>query len=249
MKSKARSSQEIEDEKFDMLLEDGMNVFVLRMKRANQENFTVMGFEQIAIKAEHHPNTGETNYQKTALRNKHTVFYPDKHNVPTAKVIDTPYNRDLLANTFWNHTWTIASMITPTGTVVGTVVRAEIEKIAREKFNLQPPTFVDGFEQAMETRTNTDVKKKLTPEEIGLEIEAKNELTIAYLKKKFGDNYRKAEQYKEIIKPQLQEALDAYGYTAEVLAQMKAEKAAPPLVLQNTTVSTAEPEESTLVKA
>lgn len=248
MKSKARSSQEVEDEKFDMLLEDGMNVFVLRMKRANKENFTVMGFEQIEVNTAHHPNTGETNYQKRTIRHKHTTFYPDKHNIPTAKVIDTPYNRDLLATTFWNNTWVIASMITPTGTVVGAVVRAEIEKVARDKYHLAPPTFVDGFEQQVEARTLTDVKKRLTPEEIGLEIESKNKETITYLKKKFGENYRKSEQYKEVIKPQIQTALDAYGYTADVLARMKAEKSVP--VLQDTVVSTtAEPEESSLVKA
>jgi hypothetical protein len=214
-------NERIEDS-FQFLLEQGMSVFTLRMKRFSEEKMLVLGFEILEVSAVPNLNTGGMNFVTNPVRDRHTTFFPDKYRVPIAKVADTPYNRRKLATSFWNGQWEITSLVTPNGTVTGPVIREQIETQARE-LGIKPPTVADEMDLEREARTGEE-KRLMTAEEIVNDVEKKYAELVSYLKEKFGEAYKKSEEYKRVIGPARTKALEAYGYTKEVLEKLRAEK-------------------------
>lgn len=242
------SEEDRRNDASQMLIDDGMNVFVIKAKHASPNEMLILGFEGVTVRPYTNPNTGNTTFHKSPVKGGFIKFIPDRYGVPVAHIPDTPHNRNRLAADFWSKQYEISSLLTPNGTVVGPVIRSEMEKLAIAA-GAKPPSDADKMKVRIEAGKKEEVKK-LTPEEVVAHVEQENELLLRFIKHKYGNDYKKSPEFKEVFRPLIEKALNSFGYTKEVLAAMKAERENVKAVSGETNAPIQnQEEESSLLKA
>jgi hypothetical protein len=122
------------ERRINQMIDAGYNVFMLRWKKLHPYKTSIFGFEIVDAVSRNDPSTGEVTYLPQ-IRRGELKFFPDEslpetEQVPIAYVADTPYNRTILRNQFYSSPYIIGSLIGPSGSKSGQVIRAEIEKEA-----------------------------------------------------------------------------------------------------------------------
>lgn len=119
------------ERKINLMLENGFNVFILRWKKIYPFPVSTFGYEIMTFMQRTSRGNLETSFAPIVERGEIT-FDPDEMDVPVAYLVDTPYNRKLLATVHYIAQFTVNGLITPSGTINKDVVNAQIGKYAEE---------------------------------------------------------------------------------------------------------------------
>jgi len=126
------------ERKINIMLENGLNVFILRWKKVHNFRTTAMGVEVPEFVPRKNPQVMQTTYVHTIQKGE-LLFDPDENGVPVGYMADTEFNRRYLALSFFSASFIIAGLITPSGTMNGPIIQEEIRKYAFSLGVKEPP--------------------------------------------------------------------------------------------------------------
>jgi len=193
-------------ERAQKLVDNGVDVFILRWKKKNPFGAEMLCFEDVKLRERFDNNLMATVYEKVPEKGAITRFLPeDKDNIPVAYVPSTDRNKRQLASMLEHAPFVVAALATFGGVRNSEVAVTELRELAKSMPAAKEKKWVGrDLNGKVITKKVEEVVKLTTAEECFKAAEkAVHEAQSAfveYFKKKHGtNNFRVIKDYKESI--------------------------------------------------